>query len=86
MKLYFEDKKGYKHEVEKVVGLQQGDIVLFARPCFREETIKSLEVYMSERFGRKVILLDGRFSDVVVVPPCSRCVWLTSSDRQPRMI
>ncbi len=69
MKLYFEDDKGHRHEVEKAVGLQQGDIVLFARPCFREETIKSLETYMSERFGRKVIILDGRFSDIATVPP-----------------
>lgn len=69
MRLYFEDDKGFKHEVEKAVETQPGDIVLFARPCFREEVIRSLETYMSERFGRKVILLDGRFRDIVVVPP-----------------
>lgn len=74
MKLYFEDEKGNKHEIEKVVGIQQGDVVLFAKVCFREETIKSIENYLSERFCRKVIILDGRFRDIVIVPPVQEVV------------
>ena len=69
MKLFIEDDNGNRHEIEKVAGLQQGDVVLFMKPCFRDETIKSFENYLSERFGRKVIILDGRFRDVVIIPP-----------------
>lgn len=83
MKLYFEDEKCNKHEIEKVVGIQQGDVVLFAKPCFREETIKSIENYLSERFGRKVTILDGRFRDIVIVPPVQEVVGEFSQTDSP---
>ena len=83
MKLYFEDEKGNKHEIEKVVGIQQGDVVLFAKVCFREETIRTIENYLSERFCRKVIILDGRFRDIVIVPPVQQVVGGLSKTDSP---
>lgn len=69
MKLYLEDDRGNKCEVEKAVGLQQGDIVLIPKCIWSEETTKQMEKCFSDRIGRKVIILDSRFRDILIVPP-----------------
>lgn len=69
MRLYFEDDKGNRSAVEKAVGLSHGDIVLFLDRCYREKDLEEMEVFMAKKFGRKVIILDWRYRDIVVVPP-----------------
>lgn len=68
MKLLIEDDEGRQYEIKQAAEMQPGDVVLFANPCFRDETIKSMEDYISRRVGRKVIILDGRFRDIMTLP------------------
>lgn len=70
MKLYFEDDKGNKTEIARAAGLQEGDVVLFLNVIYREQYIREMENDLSLKMGRKVIILDTRFRDIVVLPPC----------------
>lgn len=69
MKLYFEDDKGNRFVVEKAANLSHGDIILFLDRCYHEEDLERMETSMAKKFGRKVIILDGRYRDIAVVPP-----------------
>lgn len=69
MKLYLEDDRGMKHEIERAVGVQSGDIILFMNVAYRQEAIEEFESVLSKKLNRKVVILDGKFRDIAVVPP-----------------
>lgn len=69
MKLYLEDDNGIRYEIQKAMGLQAGDVILFANICCRKSDICRMEYCLSSKFNRKVIILDGRFRDIAVIPP-----------------
>lgn len=69
MKLYFEDDNGNKMEIKRAAGLQEGDVILFAPVLMRERDLEKMEYELSRKMNRKVIILDGHFRDIAVLPP-----------------
>lgn len=85
MKLYFEDDNGNKMEVKRATGLQEGDVILFTHMLMRERDLEKMEYELSRRMNRKVIILDGHFQDIVILPPVKELGGRTFEDRQPRL-
>ncbi len=69
MKLYFEDDNGRMIEITKAAGIQEGDVILFSKCVIREESITKMEELLSDKMKRNVFILDGRFRDIVTLPP-----------------
>ena len=69
MKLYLEDENGNRTRVEKLSGIGEGDIVIRLATLMRESDIKRMETNLSEKLNRKVIVLDARVDEILVVPP-----------------
>lgn len=69
MKLFVRDEKGIYIEVENVKSIGRGDIIVRLKRVCREEAIEEMEKYLSNKFGRKVILLDGRYGEILTLPP-----------------
>lgn len=69
MKLYLEDENGNRTRVEKLIGIGEGDIVIRLATLMRESDIKRMETNLSEKLNRKVIVLDARVDEILVVPP-----------------
>ena len=69
MKLYLEDENGNRTRVEKLSGIGEGDIVIRLSTLMRESDIKRMETNLSEKLNRKVIVLDARVEEILIVPP-----------------
>lgn len=69
MKLYLEDENGNRTRVEKLSGIGEGDIVIRLATLMRESDIKRMETNLSEKLNRKVIVLDARVEEILIVPP-----------------
>lgn len=69
MKLYLEDENGNRTRVEKLSGIGEGDIVIRLATLMRESDIKRMETKLSEKLNRKVIVLDARVEEILIVPP-----------------
>lgn len=69
MKLYLEDENGNRTRVEKLSGIGEGDIVIRLATLMRESDIKRIETNLSEKLNRKVIVLDARVEEILIVPP-----------------
>lgn len=69
MKLYFEDDNGRRIEIVKAAGLHEGDVILFSNCVLREESIAKIEELLSGKMKRNVFILDGRFRDIITLPP-----------------
>ena len=69
MKLYLEDENGNRTRVEKLIGIGEGDIVIRLATLMRESDINRMEINLSEKLNRKVIVLDARVDEILVVPP-----------------
>lgn len=69
MKLYLEDEYGNRKQIEKVVGVTEGDIILMTKVCMRESDVERMEKVLSEKFERKVIVLDEKIKEILTLPP-----------------
>ena len=69
MKLYLEDEHGNRKQIKKVVGMTEGDIILMIETCMRDDDIERMEQKLSKKFERKVIVLDGRITEILTLPP-----------------
>lgn len=69
MKLYLEDENGNRTRVEKLSGIGEGDIVIRLATLMRESDIKRMETNLSEKLNRKVIVLDARVEEILIVHP-----------------
>ena len=67
MRLYCRD--GQIVEVVNVSMIGKGDIVIRINMSCGKETIEEMEKELAEKFGRKVILLDTRFGEIMTLPP-----------------
>nr|WP_296464344.1 hypothetical protein [uncultured Acetatifactor sp.] len=54
-------------ETATVIG--EGTIVIRFNRCCRKEETEEMEKELAEKFGRKVILLDARFGEILTLPP-----------------
>lgn len=69
MKLYLKDDDGKMYEIEQAKVMQPGDVVVLLNYCMRERETKILEKNLSIKLGRKVVVLDAKFRDIVTLPP-----------------
>lgn len=69
MKSYVEFEDGTKVELREIQGLQPDCEIVFIRtPARLHEThIQDIELHMSKKIGKKVILLDAMFGEVFVL-------------------
>ena len=68
MKL-IENRHGIIVDLREVGIIGKGDIIIRLDRCYRDETIKEMETNLSAKFGRKVILLDARYGEILTLPP-----------------
>ena len=54
-------------EAATVIG--EGAIVIRFDRCCRKEELEEMEKELAEKFGRKIILLDARFGEIMTLPP-----------------
>ncbi len=47
----------------------KGDIVIRLNMACGKDAIEEMEKELAEKFGRKVILLDARFGEIMTLPP-----------------
>ena len=69
MNLYLEDEVGNRTQVREVGSVGEGDLIIFLHSSYRAKDIEDMEKYFSEKFERKVIVLDGRVAEIMTVPP-----------------
>lgn len=69
MNLYLEDELGNRTQVREVGSVGEGDLIIFLHSSYRAKDIEDMEKYFSEKFERKVIVLDGRVAEIMTVPP-----------------
>lgn len=69
MKLFVRNEEGICIEVESVKNIGRGDIIIQLKSMQRQEDIEEMEKKMSNKFGRKVILLDDRYGEILTLPP-----------------
>lgn len=66
MKLYLEDDNGQKIEVTPLrdLGSETDVIILMTKACWPKERIKEEEDYYSHKFGKRVVIVEGMYSDI----------------------
>lgn len=69
MRVYIEDDKGNKIECERVDCIGEGDIVIISEILLNESHLRKLEMKLTDRLDRKVIILQPYFKDIRVLPP-----------------
>lgn len=69
MELLLKDGNGKLVPVKQIGELNAGDIVIRMQIYLHEKDIENYEQELSKKFGRKVIVLDERVSEILVVPP-----------------
>lgn len=69
MRVFIEDDSGNKIECEKLKCIGEGDIVIISEIALDELTTKKLELELTDKLDRKVIILPKYFRDIRVLPP-----------------
>ena len=69
MELLLKDENGRIVPIEQIGELNEGDIVIRTSTFLHREDRKEFEKELSNKFGRKVIVLDARVLEILVVPP-----------------
>lgn len=69
MELLFKDENGRIVPVEQIGELNVGDIVIRMSMFLHRDHREEIEKELSNKFGRKVIVLDAGISEILVVPP-----------------
>nr|WP_300770113.1 hypothetical protein [uncultured Acetatifactor sp.] len=54
---------------ETAAAIGEGTLVIRLNQCCRKEELEEKEKYLADKFGRKVILLDARFGEILTLPP-----------------
>lgn len=54
-------------ETAMVIG--EGTVVIRLNQSCRKEDLEAMEKYLADKLGRKVILLDTRFGEILTLPP-----------------
>lgn len=54
---------------ETVTVIGEGTVVIRLNQSCRKEDLEEKEKYLADKFGRKVILLDARFGEILTLPP-----------------
>lgn len=69
MELLIKDENGKLIQIEQIGELNAGDVVIRLSTLLSDGAIKYYEKELQKRFDRKVIVLDARVSEIMVVPP-----------------
>lgn len=69
MKLYCDNGDGKLVELDTVKIIGAGDIVIRVSSIFHEDCLTEMEKNLSKKFERKVIILDARYGEILVIPP-----------------
>ena len=69
MELLLKDENGRIVPVEQIGELNVGDIVIRMSMFLHGDHREEIEKELSNKFGRKVIVLDAGISEILVVPP-----------------
>ena len=69
MRLYCDIGEGELVELGMVKTIGKGDIVIRTKSVYHDDHLAEMEKMLNDKFGRKVILLDARFGEIMVVPP-----------------
>ena len=69
MKLFYENENGEHIELSEIQSIGEGDIVIKLNWVMSKVDIENIEHELSKKFDRNVIILDAKFSDVLIVPP-----------------
>lgn len=69
MKLFYENENGEHIELSEIQSIGEGDIVIKLNCVMSKVDIENIEHELSKKFDRNVIILDAKFSDVLIVPP-----------------
>jgi hypothetical protein len=65
-KLIIKNDKGYEIEVKEISKIGKGKIlILHMSHVAKKEDIEIIENDLSKKFGRKIIILDSRFSETI---------------------
>ena len=51
----------------RVIG--EGTIVIRLNQCCSNESIEKMEEYLGKKFGRKVIVLESKYGEILTLPP-----------------
>ena len=54
---------------KSVTVIGEGAVVIRLNQSCRKEDLEEMEKYLADKFGRKVILLDERFGEILTLPP-----------------
>lgn len=54
---------------ESVMVIGEGTIVIRLNPCCGNESIEKMEEYLGKKFGRKVIVLESKYGEILTLPP-----------------
>lgn len=69
MKRVIEGGKSFFIEEKAVTVIGKGIIVIRFNQFCRKEELEEMEKELTEKFGRKVVLLDARFGEILTLPP-----------------
>lgn len=69
MKLYCDNGDGKLVELDAVKAIGAGNIVIRVNSTFSKDRLAEMEDSFSKKFERKVILLDARYGEILVLPP-----------------
>lgn len=68
MELLLKDENGRIVPVEQIGELNVGDIVIRMSMFLQRDHREEIEKELSNKFGRKVIVLDAGISEILVIP------------------
>lgn len=54
---------------ETVTVIGEGTVVIRLNQSCRKEDLEATEKYLADKLGRKVVLLDTRFGEILTLPP-----------------
>ncbi|MCI8801081.1 MAG: hypothetical protein HFH88_14910 [Lachnospiraceae bacterium] len=66
---FIENRHGIIADLREVGIIGKGDIIIKLNRCYSDEIIEEMEMNLSAKFGRKVILLDARYGEILTLPP-----------------
>lgn len=69
MEEYIKCCEGISIGGETVTVIGEGAVVIRLNQSCRKEDLEAKEKYLADKFGRKVILLDATFGEILTLPP-----------------
>lgn len=82
MKIILRNNNGAEIEVEKINCLSEGDLILKSRMRIHDEQKRKIEDYYTEKFNRRVIVLDGMIDEIFTIPPLKSLIGCSQEDRE----